>query len=76
MNSYFKIYTGPEIIVLSVKNILEQNYIIPIIKDQSESARLAGFGSAIPYLQDVFVHEDEKINAIDLIKEFTKSNNT
>ena len=32
------------------------------------SARLAGFGTSTPGLQEVFVHDDEKINAVEIIK--------
>ena len=30
-----------------------------MVKDQGESARLAGFGITTPLLQDVYLHEDE-----------------
>ena len=33
--------------------------IFPIIKDESESARLAGFGISNPTIQQVFLHKDE-----------------
>ena len=33
--------------------------IFPIIKDESESARLAGFGISNPTVQQVFLHKDE-----------------
>lgn len=30
-----------------------------MVKDQGESARLAGFGITTPLLQDVYLHRDE-----------------
>ncbi len=47
-----------------LKALLEENNIFPIIKDESESARLAGFGSA-PMMQQVWVAKSdlEKANS-------------
>tara|TARA_Y200000002_G_C22581049_1_gene620886 strand:- start:474 stop:677 length:204 start_codon:yes stop_codon:yes gene_type:complete len=47
-----------------LKALLEENDIFPIIKDESESARLAGFGSA-PMMQQVWVAKSdlEKANS-------------
>lgn len=53
---------------MAVKDALIEKNIIPIIKDRSESARLAGFGTIIPFTQEVFVHNDEKSIALKLIK--------
>ncbi|MGA0430398.1 MAG: putative signal transducing protein [Flavobacteriaceae bacterium] len=55
---YVKIFTGSSIEVLGIKSCLEAVNIIPVIKDESESARLAGFGAPLEMLQ-VFVHKDE-----------------
>ena len=68
MDSFTKIYSGSSIKVLSIKDMLEKNNIIPIIKDQSESSRLAGFGSLINF-QDVFVHESEVSKALKFLKD-------
>ena len=40
-----KVYTGSSINVLAIMNALESDNIYPLIKDRSESARLAGFGA-------------------------------
>ena len=47
-----------------LKALLEENNIFPIIKDESESARLAGFGSA-PMMQQMWVAKSdlEKANS-------------
>tara|TARA_Y100000996_G_scaffold407071_1_gene384235 strand:+ start:3467 stop:3679 length:213 start_codon:yes stop_codon:yes gene_type:complete len=68
VDSFTKIYSGSSIKVLSIKDMLEKNNIIPIIKDQSESSRLAGFGSLINF-QEVFVHESEVSKALKFLKD-------
>jgi hypothetical protein len=47
---------------LALRDALQAVNIIPVIKDEAESARLAGFG-ATPNLQRVFVHPDEASEA-------------
>ena len=44
--------------VFLIKNALQADNIIPVIKDESESARMAGFGIVHDQKQ-VFVHTDE-----------------
>lgn len=56
---YIKIYTGNFIIAQRLREELEKQGISPIIKDDSESARLAGFGTFSQGIQDVFVHQDQ-----------------
>ena len=42
-----------------MKQALSEKKIFPIIKDESESARLAGFGISNPTVLQVFLHKDE-----------------
>ena len=58
-NQYYHIFSGSSIEVLALKDSLDQINIKPIIKDQGESARLAGFGVINPLLQEVYVYKDE-----------------
>lgn len=59
MNESFSLlFSGSIVDVQSVKAILEENDIYPIIKDESESARLAGFG-APSMMQQLFVPKSE-----------------
>ena len=44
-DSFSLLYTGSLIDVQRLKGALEEINIFPIIKDETESARLAGFGS-------------------------------
>ena len=65
-SEYTKIYNGNFILVTRVKDALEKEEIIPIIKDEGESQRLAGYASLNQGFQEVFVHNDEleKANSI------------
>lgn len=56
--SFVHIYSGSSVTVLALKNALQAENIIPVIKDESESARMAGFGIVHDQKQ-VFVHTDE-----------------
>tara|TARA_R110002049_G_scaffold165890_2_gene331768 strand:+ start:775 stop:1014 length:240 start_codon:yes stop_codon:yes gene_type:complete len=68
-SNYIKIFTGDFIIVQRIVSDLEKIDIIPVVKDQTESARLAGFGGGIvPGFQQVYVHKDELDKAIEIIK--------
>jgi hypothetical protein len=65
---FIKIFTGNAVNVLALRNALEEKNIVAVIKDDSESARLAGFGMVAPGLQEVFVHEDELDQAIRIVE--------
>ena len=53
------LYTGSSIEELGLIEALILENIIPIIKDEGESARLAGFGSTNLFTQQIYVHVDE-----------------
>jgi hypothetical protein len=57
--SYVKLYSGSFIIIQPICRNLESQGISPIIKDESESARLAGFGISNYGNQEIFVHINE-----------------
>ena len=65
---FIKIFTGNTIDVFALRNLLEEKSIVAVIKDDSESARLAGFGMVAPGLQEVFVHEDELDQAVRIVE--------
>ena len=68
---FIKIFTGNTIDVLALRNAFEEKRIVAVIKDDSESARLAGFGMVAPGLQEVFVHKDEldlAVRVVELLK--------
>ena len=63
---YIKIFAGSSIAIIAIKKALLEENIIPVVKDQSESGRLAGFGAA-PCYQEVFVHPDEGEKSLDIV---------
>ena len=67
-SNYIKIFTGNFIVVQLIKQRLEEINISPIIKDDSESGRLAGFGSSVPGMQEVYVHENEIDKAVEIVE--------
>ncbi len=69
MNSkYTRIFSGSFILAQTIENQLKEIGIIPVIKDDSESGRLAGFGSAIQGNQEIYVHADELATAQSVVQ--------
>ena len=67
MNDAFTLLCASNIVEAQrIKALLEENDIFPIIKDESESARLAGFGSA-PMMQQVWIPNSDLAKAKSLI---------
>lgn len=66
---YTKIYSGSMVMVTRVVARLEEIGVSPVVKDESESGRLAGFGSAIQYFQEVYVHNNELDKSIPIVQE-------
>lgn len=69
MDDYVKIFSGSFIIVQLVLDRLNGAGINAIVKDDSESGRLAGFGSAIQGFQELYVNKDEVELAIPIVEE-------
>ena len=57
-DSFSLLYTGNIVDVQRLKVVLEESDIFPIIKDETESARLAGFG-APTLMQQLWVLSSE-----------------
>lgn len=73
MTDYIQIFYGSHIKSLELKNKLNHINIYPIIKDESKSANLAGFG--IPnylFSHKVFIHKDQLDEACLFIPEIKK----
>ncbi|RED45566.1 putative signal transducing protein [Winogradskyella eximia] len=64
---YTKVYYGNFILVSRVKEELEHVGIVPIIKDEGESQRLAGYASMNQGFQDLYVHNDELEKAMVIV---------
>ncbi|CAH8286452.1 putative signal transducing protein [Mariniflexile fucanivorans] len=72
-SNFIKVYTGNFAVVKHIAMELNTLNINPIIKDQSESAILGGFGgTSAPDFQEVFVHKDELVRATEVINKITK----
>ncbi len=67
-SEYIKIYSGNFILITRIKGELEAQGIVPIIKDEGESQRLAGYGSMNQGFQELFVHEDELDKASQILE--------
>ncbi|WP_053991327.1 putative signal transducing protein [Mangrovimonas sp. TPBH4] len=67
-DNYIKIFSGNFIMVQLMITRLEEIGIEPIIKDESESGRLAGFGSSIQGFQELYVHKDELDKAVPVVE--------
>jgi len=65
---YIKIFTGNFILVQRITAKLEEVGISAVVKDESESGRLAGFGAPVQGQQEVFVHEDELNKATPIVQ--------
>ena len=68
-SKYKKVFGGNSIEAHRVELILKDNNIEPILKDESESARLAGFGAPLSDIIQIFVHEDEEVKSLALISQ-------
>ena len=69
-SNYIKIFTGSFIIVQHITDNLKEIGINSIVKDDTESARLGGFGGGIvPGFQEIFVNKDELDKAIPIVEE-------
>jgi hypothetical protein len=70
-SSYIKIYTGSFIIAQLIVDKLDAVGISPIVKDESESGRLAGFGSSVQGYQEIYVNEEELDASIPIVESVT-----
>ena len=64
---YLCVFSGNHIDTLNIIDSLSKININPIFKNESESARLAGFG-IISEKKYIYVHRDEYVKAKELIK--------
>ena len=69
--TYLHLFSGSSIDVLALQDALAAEKITPVVKDEGESARLAGFGQTAPLMQRVFVHQDEYDKAKEVLKKLS-----
>lgn len=68
-SEYTKIYDGNFVLITRIKSELENNGIIPIIKDEGESQRLAGYGSLNQGFQEIYVNNEELDKALAIVEQ-------
>ena len=66
-SQYSKVYSGSFIVVQLITQNLEKEGIKAIVKDETESARLAGFGTPTYGFQEVYIHSSEKHKAESIV---------
>ena len=68
-SNYVKVFTGSFIIVQLITDKLNAVGINAVVKDETESARLAGFGGGIvPGFQEIYVNKDELDKAVEIVE--------
>ncbi|WP_405293323.1 putative signal transducing protein [Algibacter sp. Ld11] len=67
-SNYIKVFSGDFIVVKRIISDLENEDITAVVKDETESGRLAGFGPSVYGLQEIFVHKDELQRATSIIE--------
>ncbi|EKF54760.1 hypothetical protein I215_10650 [Galbibacter marinus] len=68
---YIRIFTGSNIISKRLVQLLKEAGINPIVRNETESARLAGFGPTVVDQVQIFVHKDEHNRALQISQELT-----
>lgn len=66
---YIRIFTGSKILSQRLEEQLKKAGINPVVKNESESARLAGFGPAVVDQVRIYVHKDEEQRALKIYNE-------
>ena len=66
-SNYRKVYSGNRFTAQQIESKLEKIGIKAILKDESESARLAGFAANIDGELEVHVHQDEFDKAMAIV---------
>ncbi|PWG04193.1 putative signal transducing protein [Polaribacter aquimarinus] len=72
---HIKIFSGSSIIVRGLQNLLDDNKIHYIIKDNFESARLAGFGEQMNAVE-VHILSSDKQKAEPIVEKYRKEINS
>jgi len=73
MNEHVKILTDNAIVINRIVELLDEEKIPSIVKDNAESARLAGFGTSSNNVE-LYVYKSDVNGAEMIIKSFIKNN--
>ncbi len=69
MNKFVPVFTGFEVNIQHLRNIFEEAGIDSIVRNDSDSALRAGFGSRLPGQAVILVPDSRKTEAEQLIRE-------
>lgn len=67
-SNYTRIFVGNRIAAKGITSRLKENGITAVVKDEGESARLAGFASSLLDEAEIYVHNDELDKAQELLE--------
>lgn len=70
-SNYSRIFIGSQVQAQSLVARLTEVGINPVVKDEAESARLAGFGSSATTSSEIYVHKDELEKAESVLNQAT-----
>jgi len=70
-SNYKHLYSGNMFIAQQIKQSLNDLGIEPVIKDNNESGRLAGFGTMSPAMKEIYVHENEYEQSLAVVNKIT-----
>lgn len=65
-SQYIKIFSGNLVLTEQIKQSLESQNILAVVKEQNESGLTPIFGGHL--LQELFVHEDELDRAVEIVE--------
>ena len=68
---HIKVFTGTQLFVTRLSNLLDDAKIATLVKDNIESARLGGFGN-LPYSAELFIYTSDLEKATPIIEDFKK----
>lgn len=71
-SDYAKIFSGSTMLAKRIVDELHQVGIEAVMKDEAESARLAGFASSMLGQADLYVNKDEVERAQPIVEAVTK----
>ncbi len=72
-SDYAKIFSGNNLLGKRIAARLREAGIEAVVKDEAESARLAGFASAMLDQVDIYVNNDEETKAREIVETVRKN---
>ncbi|MCU4174743.1 putative signal transducing protein [Carboxylicivirga sp. N1Y90] len=69
-SSILHVFSGTEITVNHLKNILEENNVPSLIKNDYAAGQSAGFMGGTPFAIDLYIQEVDKDKAEPIIEKF------